>query len=413
MSIFRKLGGKMKRKVISLFTGGGGLDLGFEAAGFDVRLAVDTMPEAVETLVHNFPNRPVLGPPYHSGDVTQLSGKDLLKAAKLKAGECDVMIGGPPCQPFSVAAAQRFLKSDEKFKRKGFDCDEKGQLVFHYARLVKEVKPRVFVIENVPGILSIDGGSGISVVYEMLEQEGYKISKPFVIDAKDYGVPQSRKRAFVIGTLENKSISKPEQTHAADYSLLHQRYTTVAQAIVNVTSSLPNAETRDHKPESIERYKTLKFGEREQLGRVDRLDPLKPSKTVIAGGSGGGGRSHLHPYEARTMSVRECARLQTFPDSYEFLGKNGRQFTQVGNAVPPLLAEVIARQVQKDIFGKQLKGDLQFAVKINDPILANDALKANSIKKAKSLLYNDVMTSEKMTKSKPSKRDRKQVEVEL
>ncbi|AZZ37451.1 DNA cytosine methyltransferase [Bdellovibrio sp. qaytius] len=383
----------LKKTVISLFTGGGGLDLGFEAAGFEVKLAVDTMPESIDTLKLNFPNLAVLGP-NDAGDVTQLEGKDLLKAAKLKVGECDVMIGGPPCQPFSMAAAQRFWKSDEKFKRKGFECEDKGQLVFHYARLIKEVRPKVFLIENVPGILSIDGGSGISVVYEMLEKEGYTISKPFVVDAKSYGVPQSRKRAFVVGTLNEKVVNKPEPTHALNPDLLHLPYATVAQALYGMSNKLPNSETREHKADSIMRYKTLKFGEREQLGRVDRLDPLKPSKTVIAGGSNGGGRSHLHPYEARTMSVRECARLQTFPDDYKFLGKNGRQFTQVGNAVPPLLAEVMARQISKDVFGKVVKGDLQFAVKIFDAEEANKFLKAKSILEHKQLVYNDIKKSD-------------------
>src|SRR6185437_8187349 len=108
--------------------------------------------------------------------------------------------------------------------------------------------------------------------------------------------------------------------------------------LTGMPQDLPNRVTRRHAPESIARYKTLAFGQREQLGRVDRLDPRRPSKTVIAGGSGGGGRSHLHPFIARTLSVRECARLQTFPDKFVFLGPTARQFTQVGNAVPPVLA---------------------------------------------------------------------------
>ena len=100
----------------------------------------------------------------------------------------------------------------------------------------------------------------------------------------------------------------------------------------------PNSETREHKAESILRYMKLDYGERDQLGRVDRLDPTLPSKTVIAGGANGGGRSHLHPEIPRTISVRESARLQTFPDDFVFIGPTARQFTQVGNAVPPVLA---------------------------------------------------------------------------
>ena len=97
-------------------------------------------------------------------------------------------------------------------------------------------------------------------------------------------------------------------------------------------------------------YMKLGFGGRDKLGRVDRIDPFRPSKTIIAGGTGGGGRSHLHPYIPRTMSVRECARLQTFPDSYEFTGPVARQFTQVGNAVPPVLAYIMAKAIHESIY---------------------------------------------------------------
>jgi len=98
------------------------------------------------------------------------------------------------------------------------------------------------------------------------------------------------------------------------------------------------------------RYMELSYGERDQMGRVDRLDPLSPSKTVIAGGTKGGGRSHLHPEVPRTLSVRECARLQSFPDDYEFVGTSGRQFTQVGNAVPPVLAAQIGKSILRSFF---------------------------------------------------------------
>jgi DNA (cytosine-5)-methyltransferase 1 len=144
---------------------------------------------------------------------------------------------------------------------------------------------------------------------------------------------------------------------------------------------------REHKSESISRYKKLSIGERERLGRVDRLDPLKPSKTVIAGGSSGGGRSHLHPYLARTLSVREAARLQTFPDDYIFYGKNGRQFTLVGNAVPPLMAEILARKILKDCFNKKKLKELTYSYKGPDSISANKKLQVDSTKNFPHLTY--------------------------
>ena len=223
--------------------------------------------------------------------------------------------------------------------------------------MICEVKPKAFLIENVPGILSIDGGTGISVVYETLAAAGYTMSEPFVINARDYGVPQSRKRAFVIGTLNGVKVPPPTATHGG-----HLPYVTVSEALLGASRLPLNNSEREHNETTIVRYSKMGFGEREKLGRVDRLDPSKPSKTIIAGGNKGGGRSHLHPYIPRTLTVRESARLQTFPDNYEFLGKNGRQFTLVGNAVPPLLGEVLARHIGALVFGLKFKNELVHGV---------------------------------------------------
>ena len=354
----------MKRpKVVSLFSGSGGLDLGFEAAGFEIILSSDFMPEACETLRQNRPKNLVIGPPFHSGDVNELQGAEILKLTGLKKGQIDVMIGGPPCQPFSTAAAQRFLKGDKKFKRVGFDSEDKGQLIFRYVELIIELKPKCFLIENVPGILTIDQGSGMSKVYEILEEAGYTISKPQVIDAADYGAPQFRKRAFVIGTTVKKKFIFPESTHAKFASLFHNEHIGAAAALVDIPAGIANNITRDHAESSLKRYRTLLFGQREKLGRVDRLDPLKPSKTVIAGGTSGGGRSHLHPFQARTLTVRECARLQTYPDDYIFYGSIARQFTLVGNSVPPLIAEILARGIGEQYFKMSYRSPLNFFVK--------------------------------------------------
>ncbi len=167
--------------------------------------------------------------------------------------------------------------------------------------------------------------------------------------AADFGVPQNRKRAIIIGNLLGIDFVFPTGNFVLS-PLDITKYRTVAQALVNIKDDATNHITREHSKESISRYRKLKIGNRDHLGRVDRLDPNLPSKTVIAGGSKGGGRSHLHPFLARTLSVRESARLQTFPDSYVFCGTISRQFTQVGNAVLPLLAEVLARSIGEQIF---------------------------------------------------------------
>jgi DNA (cytosine-5)-methyltransferase 1 len=225
-----------------------------------------------------------------------------------------------------------------------------------------ELKPKCFLIENVPGILTIDQGSGMSKVYEILEEAGYTISTPKVIDAADYGVPQFRKRAFVIGTITKKKFVFPEPTHAKTESLFQKQHVGCANVLVDIPNTLLNNITREHSEASLKRYRTLLFGQREMLGRVDRLDPLRPSKTVIAGGTSGGGRSHLHPFQARTLTVRECARLQTYPDDYIFHGSIARQFTLVGNSVPPLIAEILARSIGKQYFNKKYAKDPKFEV---------------------------------------------------
>ena len=339
--------------VVSFFTGAGGLDEGFRAAGFEIGCCVELEKWACDTLRKNHPKTPVMGPPEHSGDIKEISASDIYKFSGITEGEIDVLIGGPPCQPFSQAATQRFLSSDDRFKRLGFNDEKKGTLLFDYIDLILEIKPRVFLLENVPGLMTVDGGKQLQNVLKILRENGYSHTEPQVIDAVAYGVPQNRKRLIIWGSRTIKNPRMPEATNTPIKGLFNENIRVVAHALSGMVQSLPNHVPRSHSESSILRYKTLKFGQREKLGRVDRLDPCMPSKTVIAGGSNGGGRSHLHPFIARTMTVRECARLQTFKDSYVFEGSIARQFTQVGNAVPPLLAEKIARKIMETEFNQK------------------------------------------------------------
>lgn len=195
------------------------------------------------------------------------------------------------------------------------------------------------------GLLTIDGGEQVRRAVEILSNAGYDVTPPRVVNAADYGVPQRRMRTLIIGSrLGHFDFPPPLARQIPSGSVFKK-------SLENVKNHI----TRKHNAESIARYMQLDFGKRDKLGRVDRLDPTKPSKTIIAGGMGGGGRSHLHPFIPRTMSVRECARLQTFPDSYEFTGPVARQFTQVGNAVPPVLAYEMACAIQRSIYSK-IKG---------------------------------------------------------
>ena len=328
--------------IVSFFTGCGGMDLGFEAAGFAHRASFEISETFCNTLRLNRPGWQVFGPPLHSGDVSDIEGVSAALRPLASEPFDGVFIGGPPCQPFSIASNQRFAKTGANFKRVGFKHKRNGSLIFNFVDLVAEFRPAVFVIENVPGLRDIDAGRQLAAAIDQLQRCGYSITDPAVYDAADHGVPQYRRRMIVIGSrVPGEFVMAQRQPPPGAGSVL---------AKGTPTGCAPNHETRNHKVRSVRRYMRLGYGERDHLGRVDRLDPTRPSKTVIAGGTKGGGRSHLHPEIPRTLSVRECARLQTFPDDYRFTGPTARQFTQVGNAVPPVLAAVLAERIARAYF---------------------------------------------------------------
>lgn len=256
---------------------------------------------------------------------------------------------------------------------------------------MSEIKPKAFLIENVPGFVGLDDGETINDLLEAFRTVGYYTSPPFLVNAADYGIPQNRTRVFIIGSKSCDSPTFPESTNFPFMSLDGRpTYRTVAHALWGMPQGLPNHTPRNHKQESLRRYRKLRFGEREALGRVDRLDPRKPSKTVIAGGKKGGGRSHLHPYLARTLTVRECARIQSFPDDFVFAGSMGRQFTQVGNAVPPLLAYRIAGHVRATLFGSEYEGESKLEHMYPDSISLSElcsALLESATREDAALLY--------------------------
>ncbi|MBR6192703.1 MAG: DNA cytosine methyltransferase [Treponema sp.] len=328
---------------VSFFSGAGGLDLGFKCAGFDTIFDVEINEMFCNTLRANGAKK-VLGPPYFSGDMQDYESVIArLEQEGLPKNFPGLFHGGPPCQSFSIAANQRFSKSGENFKRTGFQHEKYGNLLFCYINVITHFMPETFLIENVDGLLTIDGGVQAKHACEILEAAGYAVATPTVINAADYGVPQKRKRTIIVGSrIGNFLFPQKIASNIPSGSVFKNPLSTTE-------SNIP----RNHKAESIMRYMILGFGKRDKLGRVDRLNPILPSKTIIAGGTGGGGRSHLHPFIPRTMTVRECARLQTFPDDYIFTGAIARQFTQVGNAVPPVLAYEMACAIFSSIYSKK------------------------------------------------------------
>lgn len=325
---------------ISFFSGAGGLDLGFKSAGFETLIDIEINEMFCNTLRANGAKK-VLGPPAFSGDIQDYESVIAkLESEGVSKRFTGVFHGGPPCQSFSIAANQRFSKYGENFKRTGFQHAKLGNLLFCYTHVIIHFLPETFLIENVDGLLTIDGGEQVRNVCKMLSDAGYEVSTPKIINAADYGVPQKRMRTLIIGSRIGKFTFPPTiQVQMPSGSMFK---TTISSSDSNIP--------RNHKAESIKRYMVLGFGQRDKLGRVDRIDPSLPSKTIIAGGTGGGGRSHLHPFIPRTMTVRECARIQTFPDDYVFTGPMARQFTQVGNAVPPVLGYELACAIYRSIY---------------------------------------------------------------
>jgi DNA (cytosine-5)-methyltransferase 1 len=345
--------------VLDLFCGAGGMSRGFSDAGFDVILAADKNSAAVATYRHNF-THPVLE-------------LDLSRSHKFP--KASIIIGGPPCQGFSSAGARR-------------DGDPRNSLVGTFARIVAEQRPKAFVFENVEGFLTGEGGAHVIELLDPLIAAGYRIHLK-KINAANYGVPQLRKRVVAIGGL-GWDPTFPEATHAAfgaPGATKHASHLQLCPSVMTAFKGLPpasedgegvpqghvyrnlsdSARLRAEKllagmtmrdlPEHLQHVSYRRRSERrvcdgtpsERRGGapagVRRLSPDEPSKAIT-----GGARSEfLHPYEHRALTLRECARLQTFSDDFIFAGNAGEQAQLIGNAVPPLLANHIARNLRRDL----------------------------------------------------------------
>ncbi|MBO5532574.1 MAG: DNA cytosine methyltransferase [Fibrobacter sp.] len=329
--------------LVSLFSGGGGLDIGLEAAGFRTRFANDIVPHCCRTLEANLPDSPSVV----CEDISSLTAKDIRKKSNLsKDAEIDLLAGGPPCQAFSIIG-----------RRKG-RADPRGQMVYQYFRILAELKPKVFVFENVFGLLTVEKGEVFNVVCEKLAQPSEKLHydiKVFRVNAVDYGVPQFRDRVIIIGSRIGKNVEKIDPITFENPQKGQLRYRTVTDAFRDLPE--PNEEKpanhtgRIHSEQIIKRYAGLAFGERDNHTRINKLDPNRPSFTIICGSNCGGGKGHVHPYQPREVTPRESARIQTFPDSWSFDGHGRYAISQVGNAVPPLLAFAIGNAIRKQIFG--------------------------------------------------------------
>ena len=350
----------MRPKVIDLFAGVGGLSLGFEKCGFDVILANEYDPSIAAAYEMNHKGTKMI-----VGDITAL---DLEKTFGSYEGKVDVVIGGPPCQGFS-----------QKGQRKTIH-DERNFLFKYYVRVVGLVKPRYFVMENVPNLLTAEGGYFRKEIEELFNSLGYQL-KMGVLNASDYGVPQNRRRAVIIGKRNGDAPALPKPHNAtvtiwdaiSDLAYLNsgegseeQEYRFEPQSeyqkkLRNGSNVLYNHVATKHSKLALERLAMIppnagrEVLPKEHLtksiysGTWTRMRKDEISVTITTRFDTPSSGKFTHPFLNRAITVREAARIQSFPDSFKFTGNKGSQMKQVGNAVPPLLAEAIASVILNDI----------------------------------------------------------------
>lgn len=314
---------------IELFAGCGGLSTGFLDAGLNVAAGFELDARAVDAYNYNHAYRGSHG---FITDLNLASGAELLKLAGI--ARADFVIGGPPCQPFSIAG-----------KRQG-KRDIRADLIGHFIRIVDELKPSAFMLENVPNLASIDNGAFLDEVKAELRALGYAVDHA-VVSAADFGVPQNRKRLVVIGARGRQNVRFPAATHGTE----EQPFVSSSVAIDDLPDAgefgetgIFNHEPTAHSEDMIARLSTLQPGKRERGSFHDRLHPERPSYTLRAGSGNFSPLRPVHYKHHRVITVRESARLQGFSDEFLWPDRIPRlqQYRQVGNAVPPPLARAFA-----------------------------------------------------------------------
>lgn len=344
-----------KYKLLDLFCGAGGLSVGFERNNFEVKLAIDNAPHAINTYNYNHVNKVA----------KEVDIKNIDPDFFDEIGDIDGIIGGPPCQGFSTAG-QRIID------------DERNELYRDYFKILEHVRPKFFLIENVKGILTFAKGAVVDDIYKRAENLGYKVFHQ-ILSSECYGVPQVRKRVFFIGLRKDllhgdfifpegndervsifdaigdlpsldkcedntkynlKPITDYQRYIRGDCTELHNHLqSNHTEAVKNAITLVPEGGSIKDIPEE------LRNG-RNYHALLRKMDSSKPSLCIDTGH-----RTYFHYSEKRVPSVRENARLQSFPDSFVFLGPKQEQYRQVGNAVPPLLAEKLSKAIEDYLGG--------------------------------------------------------------
>lgn len=351
---------KYKPKAVDLFAGVGGLSLGFENVGFDIVVANEFEPTIATAYKSNHPRTKML-----IGDIRQI---DLEKTFENYVGKIDVIIGGPPCQGFS-----------QKGQRKSI-YDERNFLFEYYVKAVDFLNPKYFVMENVPNLLTTENGFFRKEIEEIFSSMGYRLTMG-ILNAADYGVPQNRKRAVIIGSYKNTPLSLPVPTlpnvtiwdAISDLAYLEsgegeeeQAYRYSPQSdyqneLRGNNNTLYNHVATKHSKITLERLSMIPPNAGRDVlpeehltksiysGTWTRMRKNEVSVTITTRFDTPSSGKFTHPFLNRAITVREAARIQSFPDDFVFIGNKNSQMKQVGNAVPPRLASAIAEVVMNDI----------------------------------------------------------------
>jgi DNA (cytosine-5)-methyltransferase 1 len=365
---------RQKSKVISLFSGALGLDLGLEKAGFHLAVAVENNKYAAETIRINKPNVKVI-----EEDIQKVSTKEILKAAKLKVGEAAIVSGGPCCQAFSTAGSRESLE------------DPRGGLFREFLRVVREARPRFFIMENVPGMLSAairhrplkkrghgypqldpdeELGSAFGSILKALKETGYYITFD-ILNAADYGVPQRRERVVFIGSRDGEMITIPEATHSSDKKDGRKKWVTLSKAIKDLDDKQPEfvqlpPKSKKYLAEVPEGGNWMDIPARKRRwamgnaynswgGRVGffrRLSWEKPSPSLTTSPISKA-TMLCHPTKLRPLSIKEYMAIQQFPKRWKFVGGTSQKYMQIGNAVPIGLGAAVGSAIKKAMATKR------------------------------------------------------------
>lgn len=348
---------RLEHGFVDLFCGAGGFHVGFARAGMHTLVCADNNQSVKDTHEHNFPHTPFV-----HGDLALPETQE--EVARIAGRQVFAVVGGPPCQGYSVFGKRRMAASIGHDPRQ----DPRNRLVFSFVDTVARLQPRWVVMENVPGFASLDGGSFVARITDDLRRLGYSTLEHRILNAADYGVPQHRKRFVLIANRTGHVVPWPKKKFFECPSDWQKPYRTIGEVISDLAHDLSYERhtchvPMNHKPLQVERYKLIPEGGRldveslpEELKKGYRTDVVKnfshvfkrlhrkkPANTLVPGHNA----FPIHPWLNRALTVREAARIQTFPDEVEFKGAREAQCIQVGNAFPPLLAELIGNNIIK------------------------------------------------------------------